>query len=113
MALVLGKTVAELRRSMSPRELEYWMAYFKIEPFGPLQESRRFGMLAATVANTTPGIKRHYEAADFFSELEVPTTDDEFEDPEDAAIAARDQRFFDQVMANIRQRKAAEAKHGH
>lgn len=102
MALVLGKTVGEVQRQISPRELGYWMAYFNIEPFGPLQESLRAGTLAATIANTTPGIKQRFAPADFFAELEVGERKlDDDEEDEDAAIA-REEREMAIVRAAVR-----------
>jgi hypothetical protein len=42
-------TVAEMLDRMSARELDEWMAYAAIEPFG--DEWRQTGMVAAVVAN--------------------------------------------------------------
>lgn len=106
---MLGKTVAEVGRTISPREFGYWMAYYNIEPFGPLQDSQRAGMIAATVANTTPGVKRSYAPVDFFAELEVASAEPEGEEDDEAAQLAIEQRemaLARAIMTGLRKRGA-------
>ena len=43
--------MAELLARVSSRELTEWMAFASLEPFGPLQDDSRAGVIAATVAN--------------------------------------------------------------
>lgn len=85
----MGKPVAELRRLVSPREFGYWMAYYNIEPFGPLQDSHRAGTVAAVVANVAPGVKEVVVAEDFFPELKA-VHELALEDEDPAAIEARE-----------------------
>lgn len=52
-----------------------WLAYFKIEPFGPLQDDLRAGQVAAVVANTHRNRKKKtlaWEPKDFFPALKGP-----------------------------------------
>lgn len=44
-------TVAELGRRMSSAEFGDWIAYAEVEPFGPLHEDERAGVIAAVLAN--------------------------------------------------------------
>lgn len=49
------------------------MAYAELEPFGPLQDDARAGMVSSVVANTARDPKkqrRPFEPADFFPALE-------------------------------------------
>lgn len=51
MALALGRTVAELRVSMSCGELQAWDEYYRLEPWGQARDNMHAGMLAAMLAN--------------------------------------------------------------
>lgn len=52
LALRLGRTVPELLRSVSGRELTEWMAFDAIEPIGDTRMDLGFGVVAATVRNS-------------------------------------------------------------
>jgi len=43
---------------MEASELLLWMAYWRIEPFGPEREDFRAGTIAAAVYNSQGGIKK-------------------------------------------------------
>jgi len=69
-------TVGELKERLSSSELTEWMAYFSLEPFGYELDNYRTGVIAATIANTTPGIKKTYKPSDFFpQEMKTDTPD--------------------------------------
>lgn len=44
-------TVREMLSRMSSSEFSEWMAYYNIEPFGPIREDLRAGMIAAPLLN--------------------------------------------------------------
>jgi hypothetical protein len=55
---------------MTSREFGEWMAFYSLEPFGPMREDLRAGTIAATMVNLRQ--KRNSNAivpADFFPEL--------------------------------------------
>jgi hypothetical protein len=47
----LGRTVAELRRTMRYAEFVHWMAKNRIDPIGPMRSDAQAGTIAATLAN--------------------------------------------------------------
>jgi hypothetical protein len=47
-----GMTEAEMLNRMSSVELNRWMAYYEVEPFGPQESGRQAAMITAMVANT-------------------------------------------------------------
>lgn len=55
LALKMGRTVAELQRSMSSAEFGEWVAFYSIEPFGDRVADLRAGVVASTVANVNRG----------------------------------------------------------
>jgi hypothetical protein len=55
LALKMGRTVAELQRSMSSAEFGEWVAFYSIEPFGDRIDDLRSGVIASTVANVNRG----------------------------------------------------------
>lgn len=68
-------TVEALTASMSSAEFGDWQEYAALEPFGPLREDRRAGIIVATLANVNRDPKRRAEAwepEDFFPELAQP-----------------------------------------
>ena len=69
MALALGRTVAELETNLSSAELSEWLAFYSLEPFGPLQDDFRAGQIAAVTANAWGSAKEPYRADDFFPHL--------------------------------------------
>lgn len=64
-------TVDQLLANITSDELVEWMAFQRIEPFGPCRADLHSGMIAATVANVNlkEGAKP-LGPQDFFPELE-------------------------------------------
>lgn len=63
---------------MTSLEFGEWMAFYTLEPFGPLREDLRAGTVAATLVN----LKKRKDASaylpsDFFAELKVEALDEE------------------------------------
>jgi hypothetical protein len=48
---MLGRTVAELSKTLTFREFLEWQLYFAKEPCGPQQDDLRAGVIGATIAN--------------------------------------------------------------
>lgn len=55
LALSLGRTVAELERTLSAREFVEWMEVYRIEPFGEEAAFLRSGIVSSTIANCNRG----------------------------------------------------------
>lgn len=51
LALALGRTIQELRATLSYREFLDWCLYYRIEPWGEPRADLRAGIIASTVAN--------------------------------------------------------------
>lgn len=63
-------SVEELLERIPSPELSEWMAYFAIEPFGPLRDDLHAGTIAATTANAAWGKKsKSWSPEDFFPNL--------------------------------------------
>lgn len=63
-------TPREVLARHTSRELSEWMAFFELEPFGPLVEDERAGAIAATILNTTPSkSQKTYQPSDIFPRL--------------------------------------------
>lgn len=78
----LGKTVAELRESMSSKELTEWIAYYDIDPFGSERSDLNSAIIAQTIANTNRGQNQApYDVKDFMPSFEEKqlTPDQEFQ----------------------------------
>lgn len=61
---------------MTSRQLTGWMAYAELEPFGPLAEEHRAGVVAAAAYNTAFGRSKGSKVIkpeDLFSSLRKPT----------------------------------------
>jgi hypothetical protein len=58
----MGRTVAELKASISRRELQEWMEFYALEPWGSEIDWFRTGTIAAVVANSAPNRKRGSKA---------------------------------------------------
>ena len=61
-----------LLAGLTSRQITEWMAYAELEPFGPLADDRRAGVIAAALTNTAFGRSKGaktYVPADFFSSL--------------------------------------------
>jgi hypothetical protein len=66
LALALGKDVEEVLAWPWPK-LREWLAYWQIEPFGPLEDSRRAAVMAMSVLS--PWSKASVKPEDLFPEL--------------------------------------------
>lgn len=58
LALALGMPVARARQEIDSHEFCYWMAYYRLEPWGERVADMRHGIAVATLAN----INRNTEA---------------------------------------------------
>ena len=66
-------TVAELGARMSSMEFSEWRAFAAEEPFGPLREDERAGVIASMLANPYRAKGREpFVPADFFPSLREP-----------------------------------------
>lgn len=66
LAIRLGRTVGELERSMTTRELTDWMAYYQLEPWCDDRRDMQIAVVAATIANANRGKnQRSYRPEDF------------------------------------------------
>lgn len=92
-------SVAETYERISDDELELWLAFFKLEPFGPLREELRAGQICAAVGNVlakgSPLKPEHY----------FPTLSGRA--PRRTAVAKTPQQLFDIVQDGIRSRQRA------
>lgn len=66
----MGRTVADLQRQMSSREFSEWIAFSRVEPFGPAREDLRSGIHIAMTynANRRKG-QRALQPHDIFGNL--------------------------------------------
>lgn len=65
-------TVKELLARLDSAELAEWMAYARLEPFGPLAEEQRSGIIVSTLANVhRPAKRTAYRPEDFFAALKA------------------------------------------
>jgi hypothetical protein len=71
LALAFGTPVATLARTLTASELQQWIDFAAVEPFGPLRDDLRAGVLAATFAAGWGGPTR-LTPADFFPTLREP-----------------------------------------
>ncbi len=68
----MGKTVGELSEEISDAELQEWMAFYRLEPFGEERADLRAGIVASTVANVNRGKKgRALKPTDFMPFLKT------------------------------------------
>lgn len=66
LALALGRTVHELKHTMTHAEFTSWMGYYTIEPWGSERDSLHTGILASTMANChAPRKGKPFEPRDF------------------------------------------------
>lgn len=75
LCLVLGVEHPDyLGRVLSSRQIAGWEAYNELEPFGPLQEEWRAGLIASTVANFSPiSSRRNLTPRDFLPQRRPKT----------------------------------------
>jgi len=59
-----------LYQYLSSRDIAEWMAYERLEPFGPLRDDVRSGTLAAVLTSALTGEK--YSPDDFYPSLREP-----------------------------------------
>ena len=62
-------TVRQLETHIEASELQEWMAFFSIEPWGSVRDDYRAGVIAATLVNVNGGKKgkKPAQADDFFN----------------------------------------------
>lgn len=53
LALALGRTVSELRATLTFNELRAWEEYYRLEPWGATRDNMHAGMIAAAIVNPT------------------------------------------------------------
>jgi len=58
LALALGCTVEELLDRITALELDEWLAYYNLEPWGEERADLRAGIISSTIANCRPFRKR-------------------------------------------------------
>lgn len=96
LALALGKTLAELRATLSFSEFQEWCLYYEIEPWGEQRADLRNGIVAASIHNVYAawiGVKQEAKPADFMPYIEesvpemVPVVTQQLTDEELAAWA--------------------------
>lgn len=96
LALALGKTISELRATLSYREFRDWCMYFDLEPWGEQRADLRNGIAAANLRNVYAawaGVPQSATPADFMPYLEsadvctAPVQERELTDDELAAWA--------------------------
>lgn len=68
---------------MTPEELTEWLAYWSLEPFGPIEEWTRSAMVCATTYNASGNAKRPAKVEDFMPEYK-------WQEDDDSKAAARD-----------------------
>ena len=75
----MGKTVEQLLEEISSAELAEWIAFSRLEPFGPEWDQWRSANLAAVVANYTSlnVPRRDFTAADFMPRIRRQQTIEE------------------------------------
>jgi len=85
-------SIARAMREIDSRELTYWMAYYKVEPWGPRMDDIRMGMIASTIANCNRDVKKKpdpFQPIDYIPWAQERANPDSesvlFEDPEDQA----------------------------
>lgn len=67
-------TVAELGNRMDAREEMEWIAFWRLEPFGPTAADYRAGVIAATIANVHRGRgQQARQPSDFFPTGDKPS----------------------------------------
>ena len=96
LALAMGRTIRELRATLSYAEFQEWGLYYQIEPWGEDRADLRAGIIASTIANYAGKVRADKAdlalPADFMpyldrSEPEAPADDRPLTDDELAAWA--------------------------
>lgn len=69
--------------AMTWRQFVMWRAYDSLEPFGEERADYRAALIASTIVNASPAIKRRYKLADFMPEFDAAPperiTEDKFQ----------------------------------
>lgn len=63
LALALGRSLQELRQSISVREFFGWMAFYRLNPWGEERQDARIAQLASVCANGL--LKGKFKPKDF------------------------------------------------
>jgi hypothetical protein len=89
-------SVKRCRREVDSEEFAGWMAYAELEPFGPLREDERAGVIAALTANVNRDSKHKpvpFVATDFFPkhpiDAALEAAEAELEAPSEQTLAAK------------------------
>lgn len=77
LALALGRTVTELRHTLTGEELAYWWAFDQLEPIGTLPRDFAVAKVAATVANAAMGSSGKFLPGDFVPWLSPKLTEEQ------------------------------------
>lgn len=64
LALQLGRTVSEIEQTLTVAELQDWIEFAKVEPFGEVRADAQMAMLIAMYANANRDTKQHKEPYD-------------------------------------------------
>ena len=84
LALAMGRTLSELRATLSYAEFQEWCGYYKIEPWGEDRADLRAGIIASTIANYAGKLRAEGAdpalPADFMPYLERPEPEATVED---------------------------------
>lgn len=73
-------SVRQAQREIDSREFAEWMAYANVEPFGPLREDQRAGVVAAILANVNRDSEARPEpftVDEFFPRYEGDSVEDD------------------------------------
>jgi len=94
LALAMGRTIQELRSTLSYAEFCEWCLYYQIEPWGEDRADLRAGIVASTIANYAGKLRAEGAdpalPADFMPYLERAET---------AADPSDDRPFTDEELA--------------
>ena len=66
----LGRTVEELKVTLTARELMNWIAFYELEPWGEKRADLRAGIIASTTYNMQRGKGSALKASDFMPDFE-------------------------------------------
>lgn len=71
LCLALGKTKAELLKTLSSYELYEWLRFYKTNPFGNIRGDLQAGIIASTIANVNRASNsKTFNAKDFMPKFD-------------------------------------------
>jgi len=65
----LGRTVEELKATITARELMNWIAFYELDPWGEKRADLRAGIVASTVYNMQRGTAKALKSSDFMPDF--------------------------------------------